>query len=246
MHFSTGRQIFYIGDLIFYGDYTGTKAFVTAADLIEGDGNLHCFMPPLSSCEIKISVVSQCRILVAVQYMNTQEFAFCCSTDNLHLLDCSVSWSLLTQTDADWTCWLIADARVTGREHKHKFETDPDSSHTVHRYTANKRYTAGCCWCVNHGRTATSSVAISWRDHEQEMLPTISRNCPIRTALTFQCRHQRLCSSQTQNYQWMHIPLEYALKTVRKICSVLHNLKWNNYVMTICVIIPGLPKRNQE
>ena len=30
----------------------------------------------LSSCDIKISVVSQCSILVAVQYMNTQLFAF--------------------------------------------------------------------------------------------------------------------------------------------------------------------------
>ena len=33
-------------------------------------------MLPLSSCNIKISVVSQCRILVAVQYMNTLPFAF--------------------------------------------------------------------------------------------------------------------------------------------------------------------------
>ena len=31
---------------------------------------------PLSSCDIKISVVSQCRILVAVQYMDTQLFGF--------------------------------------------------------------------------------------------------------------------------------------------------------------------------
>ena len=62
-----------------------------------------CFMLPLSSCNIKISVVSQCRILMAVQYMNMQLFVFF-STDNLHLLDCSqcsVTWSLLTLTDAD-------------------------------------------------------------------------------------------------------------------------------------------------
>ena len=70
-------------------------------DLIDSDENLHCLTRPLSSCDIKISVVTQCRILVAVQYMNTQLFAFFFSTDNLHLLDCSVTWSLLTQTGAD-------------------------------------------------------------------------------------------------------------------------------------------------
>ena len=40
-------------------------------------------------------------------------------TDNLHLLDCSVTWSPLTRTDADWTCWLAANARVW--KHKHRF-----------------------------------------------------------------------------------------------------------------------------
>ena len=60
-------QIFYLRGLIFYGDSMGTKACVTAADLIDSDGDLHCFMLHLSNCNIKISVVSQCRILVAVQ-----------------------------------------------------------------------------------------------------------------------------------------------------------------------------------
>ena len=81
--------------------FNGNKACITAADLIDSNGNLHCFTRPLSSCDIKISVVSQCRILVAVQYMNTQLFAFFLPTDNLHLLDCAVTWSLLTRTDTD-------------------------------------------------------------------------------------------------------------------------------------------------
>ena len=81
--------MFYVVGLNFYAFSTGTKACVTAADLIDSDENLHCFTLPLSSCNIKISVVSQCRILVAVQYMNTQLFAFFLSTDNLHLLDYS-------------------------------------------------------------------------------------------------------------------------------------------------------------
>ena len=47
-----------------------TKACVTAADFIDSDGNMHCFMQPLSSCDVKISFVSQCMILGPVQYMN--------------------------------------------------------------------------------------------------------------------------------------------------------------------------------
>ena len=79
--------------LTFYALSTGTKACVTGADLVDLDENLHSFTLPLSSYNIKISVVSHCRILVAVQYMNTQLFTFFL-TDNLYLLDCSVTWSL--------------------------------------------------------------------------------------------------------------------------------------------------------
>ena len=61
LHFSTGKQISYAGGLIFYAFSTETKACVTVADLSDSDENLHCFTRPLSSCNIKISVVSQCR-----------------------------------------------------------------------------------------------------------------------------------------------------------------------------------------
>ena len=47
VEFSTRRQIFYVGGLIFYRDPMGTKACITAADLIDSDGNLHCFMQDL-------------------------------------------------------------------------------------------------------------------------------------------------------------------------------------------------------
>ena len=40
-------------------------------------------------------------IPVIFQYMSTQLFAFVFATDSLHLLDCTVTWSLLTRTDAD-------------------------------------------------------------------------------------------------------------------------------------------------
>ena len=66
----------------------GTMACVTAAVLIDLDGNMlplsHGYikivhagiMLPLSHCCIETSVVSQCRILMTVQYMKTQLFAF--------------------------------------------------------------------------------------------------------------------------------------------------------------------------
>ena len=107
---------------------------------------------------------------------------------------CSIlQLAALTQCCPDQTCCLTADARVL--KHKHKFETDSDSCSTMHwSYTAYKWYSASCwCWCVYHGRTATATAAISWRHHAKEMLPTrFPRNCPIRTAFTFHCRHDGL------------------------------------------------------
>ena len=55
-HFAAGRQISYRGGLISYTFSTGTKACVTAADLIDSDENLHCFTLPLSSCYIKANL----------------------------------------------------------------------------------------------------------------------------------------------------------------------------------------------
>ena len=69
LHLATGRQISYIGGLISCTFSTGTKACVTAADLIDSDENLHCFTRPLSSCNIKISVVSQCRSTAGILWL---------------------------------------------------------------------------------------------------------------------------------------------------------------------------------
>ena len=93
MHISTGRHVFYIGGPIFYRYSSGTKACVTTTDLIDLDGSLHCFMRPLSSCNIKISVASLCRMLTAVWYMKTQLFAFIFPTD--YLLSGSEVFTLL-------------------------------------------------------------------------------------------------------------------------------------------------------
>ena len=129
----------------------------------------------------------------------TQLFAFSFSTDNLNLVDCSVTWSQLTWTDADWTCWLTADSQA--RKHKHKFETDSDNCHTVLRlYTAYKQNDAGCCcWCINQSRTAEGS-ACSLDSH---LITTMCKKCylwdfkklPNQNNIHIQiirCRHERL------------------------------------------------------
>ena len=85
LHFSTGKQIFYVGESIILQDPMN-KGFCHCADFIDSDGNMRCFMQPLSSCNVKISVLSscdvrisvvfQCIILGPVLYMNTHHICF--------------------------------------------------------------------------------------------------------------------------------------------------------------------------
>ena len=127
------------------------------------------FTLPLSSCNIKISVVSQCRCTTGISWL------FNISTHSLShffnwLTTCTYwteqrIWSVLTRTETDWTCWLTVDTRV--RKHKQRFETDSDSCHPLHpEYTTYEQYTAGCPY-VNNGRTVTAaySAAVSWLHH---------------------------------------------------------------------------------
>ena len=65
----------------------GASTRVTGADLIDSEGNIHCFMLPMSSCNINICVLSQFRILVVVKFMNTQLFFFKLTTCTRDLLD---------------------------------------------------------------------------------------------------------------------------------------------------------------
>ena len=69
-----------------------------------------------------------------VQYRTLSSSRFF-STVNLHLLPvhCIVTWSLLTRTDANWICWLTADALVP--KHKHNFETYSLSQTAATPYT---------------------------------------------------------------------------------------------------------------
>ena len=153
---------------------------------------------------------------------------------------------MLMQTDADWTCWLAAEARVW--KHKHKSETDSDSCHTVHRLcTACKWFSAGCCCrCIKDGRPDAAWAAISWRHHwhAQEMLPTrfqktaqSEQHWYSNTFMEgFICHKLKIINKGTSR---LYMPWRWVLK----VCFVLHNYKQNNYVMMICVIF--LPKCTQ-
>ena len=177
LHFSTGRQTFYVGYLKFYAFLTGTKACITAADLIDSGENLHCFTRLLSSCNIKISIVSQCRILVAVH-----------TTVRVFFVDWQVApaglLNDLITVDADWRRLnLLTDSGRTSLETQHKFETDSDSCHTLHR-SLHCLQTVHCGHAQQQSPDDTMSKTATYE---------ISSNSPIRAALTFQCRHRRLC-----------------------------------------------------
>ena len=49
----------------------GSKEEYHACRSFDFERKMYCFMPPFSSCDIKISAVSQCRIFVAGQYRNS-------------------------------------------------------------------------------------------------------------------------------------------------------------------------------
>ena len=95
---------------IFYRNMT----CVTSADLIDSDENLHCFKLPLSSCYIKISVVSQCRCTAGISWLFI-----------LWTHSCLCDWQLapagqrsdLVTVDADWhRLNLLTDSRLTSQE----------------------------------------------------------------------------------------------------------------------------------
>ena len=130
------------------------------------------------------------------------------------LLSDLVTIAKLTLIDADWSCWLAVDSRRESPETQTQIwnwlRQRPHRTQVVHcLQTAHRGLwlmrERGQNSCILSCHLITIPCA---RNATYE----ISRNCPIRTALTFQCRHQRLYLPQTQNYQRMHISFEYALK----------------------------------
>ena len=105
-------------------------------------------MLPLSSCDI-FSVVSQCRILATVQYMNTQLFAFFfdwrLALAGLHsdLVTVDVEWHRLN---------LLSGSRRTSLEAQTQIWTWLRQERwgcVVHQlYTAYKQCATGFCCCV--------------------------------------------------------------------------------------------------
>ena len=90
LHFSTGRQIFYVRGLIFYPFSTGTKACVTASDLIQ-----------ISLIQMKTCIASRGFWAVAIL-----KSLFCLSAGyswlfNIWTHSCSRFYSRLTTC----TCW---------------------------------------------------------------------------------------------------------------------------------------------
>ena len=134
------------------------------------------------------------------------------SADSLHLQDCI---SDLVTDDVDWrrlNCWLTADTQV--RKHKHKFATDSDSGHTIHRLYSVHCLQLVLCWLL--------LMRQRWQLHPQQLHPQppsittpwarnafheIFRKPPNQK---FLCRHGRLYLLQI--FQRMHISFEYALK----------------------------------
>ena len=237
LHFSAGSQIFYAGGLIFYRDPTGTKACVTAADLIVLDGNIHCFMLPSSSCNIKISVVSQCRILMPVYYMKKPQLNFfqlttCNNNKNLNLWTAQWldhCWRRLTKTErADWQ-----QTHKSGNTNTNlKLTQTAATQYTGCTLPTNSTLLAAavmlqpsqnscrhCCHLMTIPCTKTATYEIS------KQLPNQNSRCKPLNVERF-IRHKlkiinKCISCLDMPWKW-------------KVCSVLHNYKWNKYFITMC------------
>ena len=159
----------------------GMKACVKAAHLIDSDENLHCFTLPLSRCYIKISVVSQSRCTGGISWLfniSTHSLSRFFLTDwQLAPTGLSLTWSLLTRTDTDWTCWLMQESRNTN--------TDLKLTQTVASlYTSSTLPTNSTMQAA-----PVSTMAEQLHPQQQSHGDTIwgryatyeiSRNCPIR------------------------------------------------------------------
>ena len=140
----------------------------------------------------------------------------------LNLLTTCTCWTAqwlghcwLWQTQTEIADWQLTHDSAQVQKHKHKFETDsdtqPHSTQAVHCLQ-----TVHCLLPLRQRRQNSCIIStihqLAHDDNKCARNATyeISRNCPIRTALTFQCRHRRLYLSQTQRYQRMLISFEYA------------------------------------
>ena len=174
MHFPTGGQISYAGVLIFYVFSTRKKGCVTAADLIDLDENLHCFTRPLSSCNIKISVVSQCRFTAGISWLIIiWTHSFCLFFTDWQLAPAGLRSDSVT-VDAEWQRLnLLTDSRHTSPETQTQIwnwlRQRPPSTSVVHYLQTvhcglplRQRWQNSCIF----------SSCLMTTPYEEEMLPT--------------------------------------------------------------------------
>ena len=117
LHFSTGRQIFYSGGLIFYVFSTGKKACVTAADLIDSDENSIA-----SQCLWAVVILKSLLCLSAGALQESRGFSLYEHTavhiffTNWQLAPAGLQSDLVT-VDANWhRLNLLTDSRHTSPE----------------------------------------------------------------------------------------------------------------------------------
>ena len=150
------------------------------------------------------------RNLVAFQYINTQPFAFFFNG----LKTCTywtAQWrSDLVTADADWhRLNLLTDS------------TSPETQTQIWNWLRQRPPRTFGVHCLQTVHCCASTMAEQLHpqqpSHDYTICGTyatyeiqVSRNSPIRTALTFRCRLRRLYLSQTQRYQRMLISFEYA------------------------------------
>ena len=180
----------------------GTNACVTAAEVLLTIRNIHCFMCPLNSWYYNICCLSpgfSCLSLLFSTYKHISS-PFC-SSDNLHLLVCKVTWTLMTdrhQLNTGLTPTERADWQQTHKSGKHKlkFETHSDRLRQLPQCSIIHLVQRVHRWLL-------LLMRLPWQNscsHSSHLMTTpwdalpksLPRNCPIRTALQFQCRYQRL------------------------------------------------------
>ena len=166
----------------------------------------------LDLCCVSVQDSHGCSV---TQNMNTQLFSFFC---RLTTCTCwTAQWhghSDMVIVDADWhRLKLLTDSRSSSLETQTQIwnwlRQLPHCTQVIHCLLTvhcwlllmRQRWQDSCIFSSRLMMTLCSRSAYE-----------ISRNCLIRTASTFLCRHWRLYLSQTQNYQRMHITFEYALK----------------------------------
>ena len=137
--------------------------------------------------------------------------AFFLPTDNLHLLDCTVTWSLLTLTDTDWTCWLTVDTRLGNTNTDLNMTRTVATPYTRVALPANSARRAAPVVSTNGPPSAATAASWCWAEAEEDTPSArFSRNRPMGTWWTSRTWHWGLYSQRTENCQWSCLSFGHA------------------------------------